>query len=306
LGNRTHNFFPDSVTATASSGCTVSQWQVKYDLLLESESEASHHLVVAQELAADTEVTSADLAQSFTDSGLTMEAAGFAIASPDDVQVYQSCYSTDVGLKDPFDDGCDTYQRNPNFCGLYDDVDFRSDDFCCTCGGGNDREPDWAPATEEPILPPEPGCVDTDLAHKDFTGDGCSVYVMDLVHFCGEFDDDDFSSMVMCCACHPCACHPYAPPPLMPTPAPGDGVLDGATPLWCVMPPWSSASSARPSQSSSRRFESPSAFRPEIFAKLQPNLSRALCGGKFDPLGVAAFGLFVPSPSRGPARGGVF
>jgi hypothetical protein len=243
--NITHHFFPGSVTATASSGRTVSQWHVEYDLLLESESEASYHLQVAQQLARDTEGTGTDLAQTFADSGLTMQAAGFAITAPEEVQVYQSCYSTDNGLTDPFDDGCGTYQRNPTFCGLYDDDDFSSHDLCCTCGGGDDREPDWAAATEEPILPSEPGCVDTDLTKKDSTGDGCSVYAMDPIHFCGEFDDNDFSSMAMCCACHPYAAPtpvpsptsapvaptPVPPPPLGggPTPAP-DGILDGATP----------------------------------------------------------------------------
>jgi len=244
-----HGVAPDSVTATAAAGrsnaAALTRWHVDYDILLVTESDASYHLVIAQQLAAHAEGTRAHLAQSFSDSGLTMDAAGFTISAPEEVQVYQSCYSTDVGLKDPFEDGCDTYRRNPGFCGIYDDVDFSSHDLCCACGGGSDREPDWTAATEEPILPPEPGCVDTDLTKKDSTGDGCSVYAMDPVHFCGEFDDDDFSSMAMCCACHPYASPtpaapsptaapaaptPVPPPPITPTPAPGDGVLDGATP----------------------------------------------------------------------------
>ncbi|CAK0832256.1 unnamed protein product, partial [Prorocentrum cordatum] len=193
-----HGVAPDSVTATAAAGrsnaAALTRWHVDYDILLVTESDASYHLVIAQQLAAHAEGTRAHLAQSFNDSGLTMDAAGFTISAPEEVQVYQSCYSTDVGLKDPFEDGCDTYRRNPGFCGIYDDVDFSSHDLCCACGGGSDREPDWTAATEEPILPPEPGCVDTDLTKKDSTGDGCSVYAMDPVHFCGEFDDDDFSS----------------------------------------------------------------------------------------------------------------
>ncbi|CAK0839376.1 unnamed protein product [Prorocentrum cordatum] len=239
-----HGVAPDSVTATASASrrnaAASTQWHVDYDLLLESESDASAHLGIAQQLSANVEGTRADLAQTFAESGLTMDAAVFTVTAPEEVQVYRSCYNTDVGLKDPFEDGCDTYHRNPEFCGIYDDADFSSDNLCCVCGGGSDTEPDWTPATEEPILPPEPGCVDTDAAQRDSTGDACSVYAMDPAHFCGAFDDDDFSSLAMCCACRPyapptpatapAAPTPVPPPPLVPTPAPGDGVLDGATP----------------------------------------------------------------------------
>jgi len=237
-----HNVSDVSVTATVSGGRTISQWHVEYELFLTSDSEASYHLGIAQQLAVNVEDTRTDLAQNFANSGLTMVAAGFTITAPDEVQVYPLCYNVDVGLKDPFEDGCDTYQRNPHFCGLYDDADFRSSDLCCACGGGDDAAPDWTAATEEPILPPDPGCIDTDLTEKDSTGDNCSVYGMDPVHFCGEFDDDDFSSMAMCCACHPYAPPtpsptgaavgptpvPTSSPTVMPTPAPVD-VIDGAS-----------------------------------------------------------------------------
>jgi hypothetical protein len=220
-----------SVTATPSDS---QQWHVEYALSLESESIATMHLQIAQQLAADADDTAQLLAQSFANKGLLLDATGFTIVAPAEVDGDHSCYNTDVGLKDLFEDGCDTYERNVGFCGQYDDVDFSSQSMCCACGGGAATEPGWTATTEEPILSPESGCVDTDLAKIDRTGDGCPVYGMDPVHFCGEFDDDDFSSMGMCCSCQPYA--PPTPAPLPgglgeagPTPSPGQ-VLDGAAP----------------------------------------------------------------------------
>ena len=43
-------------------------------------------------------------------------------------------------------------------------------------------------------------CVDSDNGAKDSYGDGCSSYT-DSPFWCGNYDDDDFYSMVMCCAC---------------------------------------------------------------------------------------------------------
>lgn len=38
---------------------------------------------------------------------------------------------------DPYGDTCDAYERNPSWCGGYDDSDFTSNEMCCTCGGGS-------------------------------------------------------------------------------------------------------------------------------------------------------------------------
>ena len=43
-------------------------------------------------------------------------------------------------------------------------------------------------------------CVDTDNEATDLSGDGCSGYSTSP-SWCGLYDDDDFSSMDMCCAC---------------------------------------------------------------------------------------------------------
>ena len=47
-------------------------------------------------------------------------------------------------------------------------------------------------------------CVDTDNGAKDSEGFGCANgYSGGFSHLCGSYDDDDFSSLVMCCACDP-------------------------------------------------------------------------------------------------------
>ena len=73
-------------------------------------------------------------------------------------------------------------------CGQYDDLDFSSDADCCACGGG-----DVAP------------CFDLDggdggAPPLDPWGDGCADYAL-VPSWCGNYDDDDFSSGALCCAC---------------------------------------------------------------------------------------------------------
>ena len=43
-------------------------------------------------------------------------------------------------------------------------------------------------------------CVDTDNGATDSYGDGCDAYV-NFPSWCGGYDDDDFNSADMCCAC---------------------------------------------------------------------------------------------------------
>ena len=43
-------------------------------------------------------------------------------------------------------------------------------------------------------------CVDIDDGATDLTGDACSDYDL-YPSWCGDYDDDDFDSMAMCCAC---------------------------------------------------------------------------------------------------------
>ena len=43
-------------------------------------------------------------------------------------------------------------------------------------------------------------CVDTDNGATDLDGYSCEDY-HDFLVDCGRYDDDDFSSLAMCCAC---------------------------------------------------------------------------------------------------------
>ena len=47
---------------------------------------------------------------------------------------------------------------------------------------------------------PDEGCVDTDNGATDKDGDGCTVYT-NTPSYCGGYDDNDFFSNEMCCAC---------------------------------------------------------------------------------------------------------
>ena len=43
-------------------------------------------------------------------------------------------------------------------------------------------------------------CKNTDKGAKDPAGDGCDAYANNK-HWCGNYDDSDFTSKTMCCAC---------------------------------------------------------------------------------------------------------
>ena len=43
-------------------------------------------------------------------------------------------------------------------------------------------------------------CTNTDKGAKDTGGDGCDEYAKNK-HWCGKYDDKDFKSKAMCCAC---------------------------------------------------------------------------------------------------------
>ena len=48
-----------------------------------------------------------------------------------------TCTDTDNGATDKVDDDCDSYAKNPAWCGNYNDDDFESGQMCCACGGGD-------------------------------------------------------------------------------------------------------------------------------------------------------------------------
>jgi len=49
----------------------------------------------------------------------------------------EACEDTNSGAKDPYGDDCTGYAANVGWCGKYDDDDFKSNQMCCVCGGGN-------------------------------------------------------------------------------------------------------------------------------------------------------------------------
>ena len=59
---------------------------------------------------------------------------------------------------------------------------------CCACGGGSGRGSGSGT------------CRDTANGKKDQFGEGCDYYKT-FKSLCGFFDDDDFKSKQMCCAC---------------------------------------------------------------------------------------------------------
>ena len=125
-----------------------------------------------------------------------------------------TCTNLDNGALDSYGDNCAAYVGNQDWCGEYDDGDFKSNEMCCACGGGN-REEDGEEEEEEDdgIIPdeeeeddgtiPDEGegeCTNLDNGATDSYGDACAAYE-GYPDWCGEYDDDDFNSKEMCCAC---------------------------------------------------------------------------------------------------------
>ena len=51
--------------------------------------------------------------------------------------ILKSCRDTDNGATDRDGDACVVYNRNPAWCGGYDDGDFKAKEMCCVCDGGS-------------------------------------------------------------------------------------------------------------------------------------------------------------------------
>merc|ERR1712218_712637 len=62
------------------------------------------------------------------------------------------CEDSNNGATDPWNDDCTWYDDNPSGCGKYDDSDFRSNEMCCSCGGGVQPPHSTAPPTLEPTV----------------------------------------------------------------------------------------------------------------------------------------------------------
>ena len=87
-----------------------------------------------------------------------------------------------------------------------------NDDYCCCtntaynsgkfCSLESDCLGSAAAAGPPPPSPsPPPACTDLDNGATDMSNDPCSWYVQNSRWGCGVYDDSDFSSNTMCCAC---------------------------------------------------------------------------------------------------------
>jgi len=129
--------------------------------------------------------------------------------SPVPTSCYEStaCCDLDDGAEDRFGgEVCADYVGNTGWCGNYDDSDFTSEEMCCACGGGTG-------VTPSPTYPRcyDDGCCNTDYDAVDEWGEACAPYYDTMAEspyydawvdtYCSTFDDDDFSSKAMCCAC---------------------------------------------------------------------------------------------------------
>ena len=71
---------------------------------------------------------------------------------------------------------------------------------CCACGGGNGG--DTSSGTDEYTT----GSTDNEVCHDTSNGafdsvdHECDAYAS-VTNLCGIFDDDDFTSIEMCCVC---------------------------------------------------------------------------------------------------------
>jgi len=80
--------------------------------------------------------------------------------------------------------GCSFYEYYPDYCGVYDNLNFTANVACCACAGKG---------------PSNTTCTDFNNA-TDAYGDDCSWY-SDYPGGCGSYDDSDFVAANECCAC---------------------------------------------------------------------------------------------------------
>ena len=116
--------------------------------------------------------------------------------SPAPTPLLDECVDSSNGATDVDDTGCDTYVV-ASWCGGYDDDDFSANEMCCLCGGGiGSNSPTVSPAP----TPELHECYDTADGAVGSDGDGCEDYAFNP-GWCNGYDDSDFSSNDMCCAC---------------------------------------------------------------------------------------------------------
>ena len=108
-----------------------------------------------------------------------------------------SCQDSNGNFTDSRGSNCEAYESSTEDCGLYDTSNFNASAMCCVCefpngdgntgGGGSNLAFD--------------NCTDLDGNATDVTEDGCVGYYGNAEDWCGSYDDTDFVSNEMCCAC---------------------------------------------------------------------------------------------------------
>ena len=82
----------------------------------------------------------------------------------------------------------------------YDTIEFTASESCVACGGGQVVQDTWY-ETQEVQEVTEDGCDDSMWDDRvDSYGDSCADYIGNP-QWCGGYDDHDFRSNEMCCAC---------------------------------------------------------------------------------------------------------
>ena len=124
------------------------------------------------------------------------------------------CYDSNMTYADTGDDGCIWYSQGTNYmtCGVYDTEDFKANEMCCACGGGS----------EVPVVY-SMECGEQNFGATDNGGDGCDWYFRSQSNRdrCGNYDDDDFTASLMCCACGGGKDYPVMEPTVDPAPVIG-------------------------------------------------------------------------------------
>ena len=145
------------------------------------------------------------------------------------------CNNTDNGALDFLGHSCDLYDAYPDLCGLVDDEEFDASEMCCACGGGSGSYgggiynsgtstfldcqliansarvgqalfaaefafSSFSNCSFRGRVANYNDCVSSDDGAVNPYGDGCDAYAFNR-WWCGNYDDSDFSSNDMCCAC---------------------------------------------------------------------------------------------------------
>ena len=117
---------------------------------------------------------------------------GLSLASIQEDNASQTHCVNDDSASDNAGDTCSSwYDSYPSSCGNYDTLGFTASEYCCACGGGIRNT-----VTEESVAE----CSNDDST-GDSGGDTCTEWYDSRPSTCGNYDTNDFSANLQCCAC---------------------------------------------------------------------------------------------------------